>query len=248
MRPDEYQSLYEVEPSHWWFRGLRRFLQRLIPPDYKQGRATRYLDLGCGTGGLLAAQAGGSALAVGLDFSPVALHWASRRQAGALVRASANRVPFRQQFDLVTCVDVLEVASVQPDELATSFVSALRPGGYGILVVAAHAWLLSQHDIAVDSVRRYNLAQLKTLFAGQPVQTLYAGYLFAAVFPLVVFVRGVLYRLRKPAANQPTRSDVFLPSPPVNALLDLVCRLEALLLPWLRLPFGSSVVIVVEKL
>ncbi len=244
MHRDEYKRLYEVEQDHWWFRGVHRFIRRLVPP----GTNRRHLDIGCGAGGLMAALATGDSQAVGLDFSAEALRWAGRRKAGALLRASANHPPFRDQFDLVTCVDVLEVSSVQPQQLAAGFVRAIRPGAHGILVVAAHQWLLSQHDVAVDSVRRYNLKQLKTLFSGQPVKILYAGYLFAAVFPLVVFVRGFLYRLRKPPEREVVRSDVFLPPRPLNALLDLVCWAEAALLPWLRLPFGSSAVILVQRL
>ncbi|MCW5875590.1 MAG: class I SAM-dependent methyltransferase [Anaerolineales bacterium] len=211
------------------------------------GHHQRCLDIGCGTGGLLTALADGETLAVGMDFSPEALEWAARR-SGQLVRASANHPPFREHFDLVTCVDVLEVSSVQPEKLAAGFVHVLKPGAHGILVVAAHDWLLSQHDVAVDSVRRYNLKQLRALFSELPVKLLYTGYLFAAVFPMLVFVRGLLYRLRRPAPGQPVRSDVFPPPWPLNALLDLLCRVEALLLPWLRLPFGSSAVIVVQKL
>src|SRR5215208_8251144 len=54
-----YDELQQVEHTHWWFRARRQIVWRLVerfigPPN---GRRLQICELGCGTGGNLAAVA-----------------------------------------------------------------------------------------------------------------------------------------------------------------------------------------------
>ncbi|UYN89143.1 MAG: class I SAM-dependent methyltransferase [Anaerolineales bacterium] len=210
-------------------------------PRPHQGRV---LEVGCGTGGLMQKLAQRGLHVTGIDFSSEAVEFTAARRAGPVARASANELPFADEsFDFVTCVDLLEVATVQPEALVENALRVLRPGGYGLFVMAAHQWLLSEHDRAVNSIRRFNLTQLRNLFAGKTARVLRGTYLFFLVFPLVV-----LRKLgNKPLTGHISTSDVSVPPQAVNLPLYWLCWLENQLLRTANLPMGSSVVVVVQK-
>lgn len=99
------------------------------------------LDIGCGTGGLLAAAFERGLVPVGVDL---ALRWlvvAQRLLADAgcdatLIAADGGNLPFRTQaFDYVTCVEVLEHS---PDQRALlhGALEAATPTGVSYLVTA----------------------------------------------------------------------------------------------------------------
>jgi len=112
-------------------------------------RSGSLLDVGCGTGGLLAAASAAGAEPVGVD---IALRWlvvASRALAevGAparLVAADGALLPFRAgSFDTVVCVETLEHAEDQRG-LLHSCMAAARPGGVAYLVTA------NRHSLAPE--------------------------------------------------------------------------------------------------
>lgn len=243
MQDQEYALMYAAEDRLWWFRALHLMLNRVLPGRTTQGRV---LDIGCGTGGLLERLVQEGYVAFGLDYAAVALRYARQRQLHHLVRASANAIPFGETFDLVTCVDVLEVASVDPDQVAESARACLKPGGYGIFLIAAHQWLLSEHDRAVDSVRRFNLDQLKSLFERHGFHVERASYLYFFVFPLVV-ARKLLNRQKEQPKREIATSDVSVPPIWINLPLYFICWLESQLLRVANLPMGSSALVLVRK-
>ncbi len=244
MQAEEYYRLYQAEERMWWFRGLRMFLGRLLPSDSSQ--SLKALDIGCGTGGFLRYLSRRGFRAVGLDYSPVALQYAARRDAASLIRGSANDLPFRGTFDLVVCVNVLELENIDPQRLVDRALMALKPGGHGLFVMSAHQWLLSEHDRAVNSVRRYNLRQLKQLFDKPGIGLLRATYLFMSVFPLLA-LRKLLNPMQLADDSQPAQSDVSTPHPLINEPLAAISWFEAQLLSVVSFPMGSSALILVKK-
>lgn len=240
MQAAEYPRLFAAEERLWWFRALHRAVRNLLPAA-ASGR--RLLELGCGTGGLMAQLHQAGFAVSGVDYADQALHYAHARRVGPVARASANQLPFANaSFDCLTCVDVLEVGTVDPQALVHNALRVLRPGGQAVFVMAAHQWLLSEHDRAVNSVRRFNRAQLQALFAGQPVRILRSSYLFMLLFPLVV-----VHKLTNKPRSGESVSDVSVPPAAVNVPLYWLCWLEAQALRLLNLPLGSSVMIVVKK-
>lgn len=239
MQPKEYEALYTTEEHLWWFRALHMFLLRLIP---NQALGSTALDIGCGTGGLLRKLETDGYKVSGLDRSDVALSYACR-DLSALARASANEVPLTKAFDLVVSVDVLEVREVDPNRLVREAIRVLRPGGHAAFVVAAHQWLLSAHDQAVDSVRRFDKAQLTNLLKEHNVTILRSSYLFFFLFPIVALRK----LLNPPQPGKQVLSDVSVPPFIVNSLLFAICWFEAQILRFVDLPVGSSVVVVVRK-
>lgn len=240
MQLREYARLYQAEGRLWWFRALRLYIRRLLP---KSKPGLLVLDVGCGTGGLLKTLLSMGYRPIGLDFSVSALQYASRRENNGLVRANAIKQPFAQVFDLVISIDLLEVETVDPPLLVTEALRVLKPGGYGLFVMAAHQWLMSEHDRAVNSVRRFNLTQMEALFTISGTKITRASYLFFILFPLIV-----LRKLFRPVRDRKEMgSDVRVPPAPINALLYGLCWLEDQLLSVWNMPIGSSVVVLVRK-
>ncbi len=183
----------------------------------------------------------------GFDLAPEAVQFVKQRGFADVQVGNANHFPVPDaSFDLVTCVDVMECREVEPANVVRESARVLKPGGHALLQMAAHQWLLSEHDTAVQSVRRYSLRQFRSLFDGSGLQVVRATYLFALLFPLMA-----LWKLAHPARegrpDAAAVSDVELPPRVVNEVLYGICRLESLLLPALPLPMGTSVCALVRK-
>lgn len=246
MQSVEYKRLYQAEGRLWWFRAMHLFLLKLLPKEHHQKPNLFALDIGCGTGALLGQLLAAGFETLGLDYSPIALEYAGRRPNHGLLRASANDLPFDSTFDLVVSVDLLEVESVDPERLVANALRCLKPGGYGLFVMAAHQWLLSEHDQAVNSVRRYSLSQMKALFDKPDVKVLRATYLFFFLFPLIA-LRKLLNPARNGKKDRQASSDVSVPPAWINTLLYIFCWMEAQLISILNMPIGSSALVLVRK-
>lgn len=91
METEEYKRMFEVEDRHWWFQCRRRMVLGLLrryagPPE----GSSLYLDVGCGTGALLAAL---GEHGVGIDFSAAGLGFCRQRGLTRIARASATALP-----------------------------------------------------------------------------------------------------------------------------------------------------------
>src|SRR4051794_30529062 len=95
------------EDHHWWFVGKRLLVSALLG-DRLDKPGLRILDVGCGTGGMLA-HLRAHAATVGVDRSVQALRHSRGRGVGAVACADMDRLPFAAgRFDLVMMLDVIE--------------------------------------------------------------------------------------------------------------------------------------------
>src|SRR3954467_2717778 len=107
MEEHVYRQLYELEDTHWWFRGRRAVIHALL------GRAPlrdgpQILDAGCGTGRNISdyARLGET---TGVDPSPDAVAFCHARGLQQGSRSGIEELPFEDgAFDLVAATDVLE--------------------------------------------------------------------------------------------------------------------------------------------
>ena len=242
MEPGEYAAMFAVEDRHWWYRGVRTEIERAV------GRfapsAGRWLDAGCGTGGLLA---GLSSMTpgTGVDISPIGLRLARSRGLTRLARASVSSLPFADEaFSVITSVDVLAHRQVDLPEALREHFRCLRPGGLLILQLPAFDALRGGHDDAVWTRRRYRKAEVAEMLRTSGFQVRRIFYRNSLLFP-VAAVRRLLARGSR--RGQP-RSDVSSVPAPINAALYRVLELDAFLRKLgLRLPFGLSVFSVARR-
>src|SRR6201988_982911 len=98
---------HRAEDRHWWYRGRRTVLNRVIK-GLDLPRHARILDAGCGSGGNMVELSGyGEVSAIELSGASVAL--ARERAAGEVVEGSVLEMPFPDSsFDLAASLDVIE--------------------------------------------------------------------------------------------------------------------------------------------
>jgi SAM-dependent methyltransferase len=243
MECAEYQKMYELEDSYWWFVGRRQLVTTLIeqwmPPDL----AGPILDVGCGTGGNLAflARWGRS---TGIDLSPVALDFARRRRLPCLVQASGLALPYPDNtFSLVTVFDVLYHRWViDDDQVVRECQRVLQPGGWLLLSEPALPGLWSRHDEVFYAWHRYTLGEIGRMLGGVGFRLRKLSYTNALLLPLVVIARLAGRWL-------PSVDDVALQPLPrwLNQALIGILNLEAV---WLRrstFPIGSGLVCLAQR-
>ncbi len=245
MEKPEYLKHFELEQEYWWFVGRRAIVFDQIR-TLGLDRKALLLDAGCGTGiNLQAAQPLGTA--VGCDFEPQALQFCRRRGLRRLLRADINHLPFvDQSFDLVLLLDVLSHRSIPSDiSVLLEVRRILKKGGFLLVADSAFPFLWSRHDLAFHVRERYTRRTLaeKTIRAGLTVRkTSYFQFFF--FLPLVVL--RIWERIQS-QDDQPPSSNLKPLNRKINAWMARIFRLESFLLRYVRLPFGSSLLLLAEK-
>lgn len=246
MNEQEWDRLRTCEEKLWWYKALHQFLLRFIPAE-NITKDSYVLDVGCGTGGFMDKLRSKAYRIVGFDISMSGIRHVKERGFSSAYVASANNFPFKNEsFNLITCIDVLECESVSPDMLINEAFRVLKPGGCALFQMAAYQWLLSEHDRAVHSTRRFNRRQMKALFKGTDFQIIYTTHLFFFLFPILALWK-LMHQLRKNIPREAAISDVKLPGPCINRLLYAICLLESIFVPRFILPVGTSVCALVKK-
>jgi SAM-dependent methyltransferase len=242
VRVDEYERMFRLEESLWWYLGLRELLERYVAGALAGKAEARVLDAGCGTGANLRMLAK-FGKAVGVDLSTDAVQFVKQRGVGEVARADLMKLPFPDAaFDVVTSVDVLYHQWVKDDGSAVAELARVaKPGGVVIVHSAALEMLRGSHDRVVLTRKRYTLAEMRRLLAGAGLSVETASYRNTLLFPIVLLKR---WFDSKEAEGE---SDVEQPSSAVNSALHRILRFENRLLNFSRMPFGSSIVVVARK-
>ena len=235
MEDWRYREQFELEDRHWWFRARRRVISSLLtraalPPS------PRILDAGCGTGRNLL-EFGKLGRATGVDVSPQAVEFCRGRGVEDVRQAAVEDLPFDAlSFDVLLATDVIEHVD---DDMAVlrELRRVAADDARLILTVPAYQWLWSAHDESVHHRRRYTAGRLRERVLATGWAPTVETYFFSTVLPPVALLRTVRTR-----TGRTGKSDLALPSPPVNRLLELTVRGEARLIErGLRLPAGVSV-------
>jgi SAM-dependent methyltransferase len=245
MESELYDEMYRVEQDHWWFRARREIVWSLVE-RYVEGGAKRRLqvcELGCGTGGNLAALADRHEV-VGVECSTAALEFARRRLGDRVVRGSLPDdvcLP-HASFDVVLLTDVLE--HIEDDRRSAAVaLRLLRPGGIVVATVPAYQWLYSPRDAHHQHYRRYGRRRFETLWKSPESSNLLISYYNSFLFlPAAIARLASKWKLSRSAI-----SDLSVPPQPLNALLARVMSCERNLLGRMAQPFGLSLVAVVRK-
>jgi ubiquinone/menaquinone biosynthesis C-methylase UbiE len=245
MEPEEYESIFRLEATHWWYRGMRESAEALLDRYLPTRSDLKILDAGCGTGGNLVSLSR-LGQTVGLDYSPLALGFCRQRKLDRLVRASVTHVPLgASSFDLVTSFEVLYHAAVSDDVLALrEFQRVLRPGGLLLLRLPAFEFLRGAHDKTVHTRHRYTAAEVGRKLRQAGLEPLRLTYANSLLFPVAAAER-VAQRISGKAEEG--GSDVGETAGWLNSLLLVPLRIEARLLPWVNLPVGLSVLALARK-
>lgn len=185
-QPEAYAELAAVEAGNFWFRARNRLIVWALRRHFPH--MGRYLEIGCGTGFVLAgvAEAFPQARLTGSEvFSAGLPYAASRVDRAELLQMDARHIPYADEFDVIGAFDVLE--HIEEDEaVLAEMMRAVRPGGGIVVTVPQHPWLWSRQDEYACHVRRYRISEVreKVMRAGFRVefQTSFVSLLLPAMF------------------------------------------------------------------
>ncbi|MEW6200928.1 MAG: class I SAM-dependent methyltransferase [bacterium] len=243
MEKKEYEKMFQLEETHWWFSSKRALVLELLK-RYSQGRTImKILDVGCGAGITLhELQRHGDAY--GIDLSPEAIFFSRKRNMKNLVQASVTHLPFADKsFDAVTCLDLIYHRNVEDDEAALSEIARVcRTGAILILTDSALQILWSRHDQTMHAARRYTTRQIRQKIENAGFSILRLSYTNSILLPVSFLLRKIdLLHTGAPLAS------VNPVHPVLNRLLLLVSCLETFALRYFNFPIGSSILCIAEK-
>ncbi len=239
MQLEAYQLMAAAEETHWWFRGRRAMIKRVLETLDLPANAN-ILDAGCGTGGNLPllAQFG---KVHGFEYDATARQLADARGL-AIVSSGAlpEQVPFAPQaFDLIGLFDVLEHLD-HPIQSLRALGARLAPGGSLVLTVPAYQWLWGPHDELHEHKRRYSRRLLRKHAAAAGLSVAYMSHMNSLLLPAAVAQRA-MHRFTRQAAGDLT------PGTLVNETFYRIWSLERAWIPRISAPFGLSIVAVLQR-
>jgi len=235
--------MFDLEERLWWYRGMRSITASWLGQDVSE--SARLLDVGCGTGYSVVWLRHQYHLSrvYGVDLSSLAAMFWRARNIDTVALASADTLPFGEnEFDLVTCFDVIYQLDVERAAEAVSEMNrVLKPGGLLFIREPAYQWMRGGHDVAVGTHRRYTLTELRRLLQARGFIAKRCTYANTLLFPAALFHR-VLSRI-----TGSTASDVKPVAAWLNTLLESALKLEARMLKRISFPFGLSLMVLAQK-
>ncbi|MBL8209769.1 MAG: class I SAM-dependent methyltransferase [Bryobacterales bacterium] len=244
MELAEYEILYQLEDSYWWYVARRKLIAETVRRQAPDTSAPRFvLDVGCGAGGneAMLAEFGKTIL---MDASPAAMLYCSQRGAQRLLASSGSHIALKDNsIDLITALDVLEHLDRDMEGLQ-EIQRVLKPGGHFVATVPAFGFLWSEHDEALHHRRRYTSYELRNKLAAAGFEVVRCTYFITFLFFPIAVIRVLQGIFKKNAF--PKTSHVILPRL-INSAISMLLDLERLLCRWINLPFGVSLLIVGTK-
>jgi SAM-dependent methyltransferase len=237
------RAMLEVDERHWWYRGRRAIIAGELDRLALRPGA-RALDAGCGSGRMLLELARyGEVSGIELNDQAVA---AARARGPFDVRAGrVEELPWDAgEFDLITCLDVVEHLRDDVGGLAElRRVSA--PGGWLVVTVPAYQALWSQHDVANHHQRRYSRRAFAAAAAAAGWDAIRVTSFNSLLLPVAAAWRLALKR----GSSTPGEStDLKVPPGWLNRTLERPLRVEA---RWLAagrtLPAGLSLMAILRN-
>ncbi len=239
-----FEEFHEKESNHFWHNGRKRILYNLIRDNYVEG--DRLIELGCGSGNVVEYINRRGIPLEGGDIFMDAITFARRKSQARFFRIDLNALPFRDEYDAVGLFDVLE--HIEDDrKVLENIRNALKSKGMLFITVPAGKNLWSYYDEFYCHKRRYEKQELKDLLEGAGFRVVTMSYYVFLLHPLVYLTRKLSPKYRSENTDI-RKSDAVDISPFLNRILTAIMYLEAFIIMYVSLPWGSSLIAVAEKI
>jgi SAM-dependent methyltransferase len=242
--PVHFSALAELESRNFWFCARNRLIVWALGRYFPDAR--RFLEVGCGTGFVLAGiTAAYPALeTTGSEVAAEGLGFAARRiPAARLIQMDARRIPFHGEFDVAGAFDVIE--HIEDDHaVLRALHGAISPGGGLLITVPQHPVLWSEYDVQAHHVRRYLATELREKLEQ-------AGFDIARMTSFVTLLLPLMAASRlgrsKSGADYDALEELRISSG-LNWTLEKVLDLErALIRAGVSMPVGGSLLVVARR-
>ncbi len=245
MNITEFKKLEEFEKDYWWHQGRFYLLRTLINKYLPNNKSMDLFEFGCGTGGTMSVLRTFGNVG-GIDISEEAINFCKSKGFKNLICGDIETYDFRDhygKYDGLFALDVLE--HIQNDVLALRIAGKMmKPDGKLFITVPAHKFLWSEHDEANQHKRRYHSVELKHKLseAGFKLEK-YSYFVTFAFFPMFVYKmwKNIFKRSKHPESSY-VRLPVLL-----NNFGIQILKLETKLFNIMKLPIGTTIVIVAKK-
>jgi SAM-dependent methyltransferase len=247
MRVEDFEQLYKLESTYWWFVAMRRITDAILRTEL-QKPGLRILDAGCGTGFNVQYYTSGKARKTfGMDISDAAIDCVKRKGLNTVAQSSVTAIPFKSDcFDLVFSFEVITHLECRfHDDAFREMLRVLKPGGSLFLRLPAFMWLWSSHDEAIQAYYRYTRPEVEEKLTRLGYRIEWISYANCLLFPIILLRRFLKH------LGISSGSDVR-PFPRGMGWLDWIFRhaLESEA-KWFqlghRLPFGLSLICHAKK-
>jgi SAM-dependent methyltransferase len=240
MDRDYELQTHQAEDRHWWYRGRRTVIERVMD-DLDLPAGARILDAGCGSGRNMIELARRGPV-TGVELSQTSVELARGRNSGEVIAGSVLEMPFPDaSFDLAVSLDVIEHLD---DDLAAlrELRRTVAPGGSLLVTVPAYQWLWSGHDEINHHHRRYTRRSLRKVAEEAGWKQTRTTYFNSLLLPVAILLR-VLERFNTKTTE--SSLDLWIPPEPVNWILERPLALEAAMIGHGgRIPAGLSLLAV----
>lgn len=233
MKREAFLLLHSIEDS-WWYRGREAVVRSAFVRSAGKAILREALDFGAGYGGMSKSLKTFCSQMYAFEPDDGARKVASTR--GYTRVFSSAEEALARHYSLIGLFDVVE--HMQDDRAGIENIKrALLPGGYVVITAPAFQCLWSGHDINHHHFRRYTKATMRKLLEEKGFEVTYMSY-----WNTFLFVPAALMRLVGRSGESALALPTFL-----NALFFTMVRIEAFLLRFVPLPFGTSIVAIAQK-
>jgi SAM-dependent methyltransferase len=242
MDPSVFLVEAKIEATHWWFVERRRLFADLIRKSRIPLDAD-VVDVGTGTGAnLRLLKEMGFTRVTGIDPSETAARWCAEKRLGTVRTGDLCALPLADaSVDLVLATDVIEHVA-QDGKAVAEIQRVLRPGGTALITVPAFPSLWGLQDVKSHHYRRYRMAPFLRLIEQSGLVIEKKFHFNYLLFAPIYAARQVINLL-----DIKLGSENEVNSPALNRLLGLVFRLDVTTAPFIKPPFGVSILALVHR-
>lgn len=188
MKDEMYQSMYETETYHWYFKSKYEIVLSILEKQgMKKKSGTDIADYGCGCGAMLEYLSEYGTV-TGFDFSKEALQYCKRSFQGRLEQVDLENYCEEGRYNYGVALDVIEHIGDDKKALRNIY-HAMREDGICVITVPAFMGLWSMHDENCMHKRRYTKKKLTETVAAAGFEIEYISYYNFWFFIPVYFVR-----------------------------------------------------------
>lgn len=242
MNRQYFNTYYNLERSHWWFKARLEILESLLDLYLvKEKKNIKILNTGVATGATtkMLEKYGN---VTSLEYDQECCNFLKNELNIDVINGSLTQLPFKKEsFDLVCAFDVIE--HIKQDDLAIDEIKrVLKKNGTFCLTVPAFNFLWSEHDIINHHFRRYTSSKLAKKITNRGMTVSYKTYFNFFLFTPILIIRFFASKMKKKSGK--SDFETYKQNSFLSNILFNIFRFEKWFIKQKKsFPFGVSIII-----